>query len=509
MSPVYGIDLGTTYSVLATIDANGQPVALRNSEGEDTTPSAVYFGGPGRQPIVGRTAQESAIVEPDKVVTLIKRQMGLDVPYDFDGVVHSPASISALILRKLVDDARREGGHEVEKAVITVPAYFGTQEREATREAGRLAGLDVIDILNEPLAAAFAFGVHTEGQRTVLVYDLGGGTFDATVLRMGPEGFQEVYTDGDHELGGADWDRRIVELLGDRFRSEHPDVSDPFDDPETEAEMRRDAEEAKRKLSDKVAHTVRVRHDGRTTTVELTRDEFESITEDLLRQTVDLVRETLDQARSRGVDKVDDVLLVGGSTRMPAVAARLAADLGLDARHYKPDLAVAFGAARFALEEELRRLNASGNEGGAAELARATDLTRDEVERIMIAKVVRTTTRAYGVACYLGGRRDKLRFDHLITAGEALPFAEEHDYATVSDEQPGVDVRVYEQASKDLSADLEDCRAVVDRTLVFSEPRPAGWPLRISFGIGPDGVLTVRAVETRTGRELTFDHEVE
>src|SRR4029077_5142861 len=214
----YGIDLGTTYSCIAYVDTTGRPVVLKSAVGEDTTPSVVFFESPDNV-VVGRQAKDSALLAPHLVVELIKRQMGEDVRYTFHGQEHTPESVSALILRELARAAQAQTGDEVRDVVITVPAYFGVLEREATRKAGQIAGLNVLDVLAEPVAAALDYQALSDSSevRHIFVYDLGGGTFDTTVIRLDGHDIQVVCTDGDHRLGGARWENKSVQIPLERF----------------------------------------------------------------------------------------------------------------------------------------------------------------------------------------------------------------------------------------------------------------------------------------------------
>src|SRR6266545_3677987 len=322
---VYGVDLGTTYSCIASIDDVGRPTVLRNLEGTDTTPSVVFFEN-AENVIVGATAKDNAALEPDHVVSLIKRDMGRDVSRHIHGFDYTPAELSAFILLKLATDAHTTTGQYARDVVITVPAYFGAAERDATRKAGQIAGLNVIDIISEPIAAAITYGVLNPDQdRTILVYDLGGGTFDTTVITLRGGHIEVICTDGDHELGGADWDARLVEYLAEQFKKEHSDASDPLDDKQTEQQLRRDAEDTKKALTSRTTHTVRVMHDGRVAAVEVTRERFEELTKDLLDRTIELTGRTLATAADKGVTDYDELLLVvvghalvgGGRGRTP------------------------------------------------------------------------------------------------------------------------------------------------------------------------------------------------
>jgi molecular chaperone DnaK (HSP70) len=257
---VYGIDLGTTYSCVARIDDVGRPTVLRNLEGTDTTPSVVYFES-ADSVVVGQSAKDAAVLDPERVVQLIKRDMGDVVPREFHGRSYTPEEISARILRKLVDDAKAAGGDEARDVVISVPAYFGLAERDATRKAGEIAGLRVLDVVAEPIAAALDYGAldgddEERQDRAVLVYDLGGGTFDTTVLTLRGRELTVLCTDGAKELGGSDFDDRVVMHLAERFRESHPDADDPLSDPQSETQLRKDAEEAKKALSFRERYTV-------------------------------------------------------------------------------------------------------------------------------------------------------------------------------------------------------------------------------------------------------------
>src|SRR6185437_2391208 len=245
----YGIDLGTTNSCIAYVDDTGRPVVLKSAVGEDTTPSVVYFESP-ENVVVGRQAKDSAVLAPDLVAELVKRQMGQDVRYTFHGQAHTPESISALILRELARAAQEQTGEEVRDVVITVPAYFGVLERDATHKAGEIAGLNVLDVLAEPVAAALeyqALGEHT-GVRHALVYDLGGGTFDTTVIRLEGDDVIAVCTEGDARLGGADWDQAIAGYLLSQVAVEHPELR-PEQNPQFMQDLRISAERLKKELS--------------------------------------------------------------------------------------------------------------------------------------------------------------------------------------------------------------------------------------------------------------------
>ncbi|GII60072.1 molecular chaperone DnaK [Sphaerisporangium krabiense] len=498
---VYGIDLGTTYSCIAYVDDVGRPTVLRNLEGTDTTPSVVFFESPDNV-VVGATAKDSAVLEPDLVVSRIKRDMGQDVPRVRHGRPYTPEEISAFVLRKLADDARTATGDTVEDVVITVPAYFGAAERDATRKAGQIAGLNVIDIVSEPIAAAITYGVLNPGaDHTILVYDLGGGTFDTTVITLKDGDIEVVCTDGDHELGGADWDDRLVEHLAESFQAEHPDAGDPLLDKQSEQQLRRDAEDLKKTLSTRTQHVVRVVHDGRVATVEVTRETLLDLTRDLLDRTVEITRRTIDTAAAKGVRHYDHLVLVGGSTKMPAVAETLQKEFQLLPRLQDPDLAVAKGAALYAFEETYRRLIAEGRHDQAEDMAARAGLTADQQEQIAGRTIKTVASRAFGIVVVDKETRRR-GVAHLVHANDALPAAVTQDFYTIDDGQTGVDVEVMEQAGAVESESPEDNGLIAEGLLQIPSGKPAGWPVEVTFALDASGLLQVTARERETGEAL-------
>jgi molecular chaperone DnaK (HSP70) len=339
-----GIDLGTTNSLVAWVNPTGEAVVLPNTLGEPLTPSVVCFRN--GKPIVGAEAKEAQATGETGVAAFFKRQMALtSFRYPANGRSYSATELSSLVLASLKHDAEVLLGEPVTQAVITVPAYFRDPERKATLEAGRLAGLEVLQLINEPTAAALAYGVKAGAgpERIVCVYDLGGGTFDLTLLRIGPDELKVLSSTGDHELGGKDFDERIVQFLADRFSDEFG--RNPLEDVLVVGDLLVEAEQAKRRLSTASQATVTIVHDGDRGRYELTRDRFEQITRDLLDRTLALLTSLLEGQRL-GAAAIDGILLVGGSTRMPAVARELTRVFG------KPpltginvDQAVALGAA--------------------------------------------------------------------------------------------------------------------------------------------------------------------
>jgi molecular chaperone DnaK len=513
----YGIDLGTTYSVIATVDENGEPTVLNNPLGVPTTPSTVCFESP-TSVLVGAAAKDAAPLLPDQTVSLVKRQMGSDGLMNFHGVDYSAESISALILRAVVagavpdhDDRRRL------PVVVTVPAYFGVREREATHEAGLLARLDVLELITEPLAAAIHYGRSTPGApTTVLVYDLGGGTFDATLLTfptgargaVAPAHARVLATDGDTELGGADWDRRLTAFLLERYlRAASPD-DDPLADAAFMTELRLAAETAKRAISARTSHRVPLRRGNQVVHVDLSRADFEAMTADLVDSTLSCVRRLLDDAASVGAPAVDRCLLVGGSTRMPMIAAALTGAFGWPVSAHDPDLAVAKGAA-------IRAYQLCGGASVWVTPSWGTDVPVETASpadpRVTPngAPPLSVVPRSFGLLVHDSHDATGTRtfVEHVIHRNEPLPVTDrESVVATILDNQAALRIEVFEQAGAVESAEVEHNRRVLDGELSgLPQGLPAGSAIHVGLSLGLDGRLSVTAREPRSGTRLHLD----
>lgn len=329
---ILGIDLGTTNSAFAVMEG-GDPEIIVNGEGDRTTPSVVAFDDDER--LVGKPAKNQAIQNPDRTVESIKRYMGEDHTVEIDGEDYTPEEISALILGKIKRDAEEYLGEEIEKAVITVPAYFSDSQRQATKDAGEIAGFEVERIINEPTAASMAYGLDDESDQTVMVYDLGGGTFDVSVLDLGGGVYEVVATNGDNDLGGDDWDDAIVDWLAAEFESEHG--FDLREDRQALQRLKDAAEEAKIELSNRKETTINLPFITATDSgpvhleEDLTRAKFESLTSGLIERTVEPTEQALSDA-DYDADDIDEVILVGGSTRMPQVQEQVSDLAGQDPR---------------------------------------------------------------------------------------------------------------------------------------------------------------------------------
>ncbi|MBO3747575.1 Hsp70 family protein [Streptosporangiaceae bacterium NEAU-GS5] len=505
---VYGIDLGTTYSCIASINQVGRAEVHRNREGVDTTPSVVFFETADNV-VVGQMAKDSAVIYPDLVISRIKRDMGQEVTRTLHDHAYTPEEISAFVLRKLAEDVQVATGDTVKDVVVTVPAYFGAAERDATRKAGQIAGLNVIDIISEPIAAAITYGVLNPSEDChILVYDLGGGTFDTTVITLRGGDIEVVCTDGDHNLGGADWDDVLVEHLAESFRREHPDVGDPLDASATEQDLRKIAEDLKKTLSSRVKHSARVMHEGRVTTVELTREGFEALTRDLLDRTVAITQRTLETARSKGVTRFDHLVLVGGSSNMPVVAETLQRELGLTPRLQDPDLAVAKGAALYAFEETYRRLLTSGDRAKAEAMALEAGLSTTQQRQIEGRTIKTVASRAFGIIT-TDGRQTRRRYvAHLVHANDALPAAISEGFVTLDDNQDTVLIQVMEQAGSMESEELDDNNKIGEGELRIPPGKPAGFPIEVTFALDTSGLLHVTARENERGQQLDLDIQI-
>lgn len=517
----YGIDLGTTFSCIAHVDDIGRPVVLKSAVGEDTTPSVVYFESPDNV-VVGRQAKDTALLVPHLVVDLIKRQMGEDVHYTFHGQEHTPESISALILRELARAAQEQTGEEVRDVVITVPAYFGVLEREATRKAGQIAGLNVLDVLAEPVAAALNYEAlgENEGVRHLFIYDLGGGTFDTTVIRIEGDDIHVVCTDGNHHLGGADWDTAIIDFLLQGFTAQYPQL-DPSGDEQFMQDLASSAEQLKRQLSAIQARKHNVRFDGSVVQLELTREHLEELTSELLERTMEITERTIVIAREKGVERFDDVLLVGGMTAMPAVARTLRERFGLDARLQDPHLAVAKGAAWFALMQKVKVSMPGNADSGSApgtveQVANQLGISVEQVENIVRKTVATVVPRAFGLKVVdtsdplfkTDRPRARRYIDHLLQANTPLPADTGlQTFRTIEDNQRQVSLEVWEQAGSIASEELEHNTRIGRGALRDLPSRPAGTPFEVEFHMTETGLLKVHGREA-SGSDVRFEIQI-
>jgi molecular chaperone DnaK len=470
MAKTVGIDLGTTNSVIAVMEG-GDPTVIANAEGARTTPSVVGFSKTGEQ-LVGAAAKRQVVTNPDRTIISIKRHMGTSHKTTVDGKGYTPQEISAKILQKLKADAEAYLGEAVTKAVITVPAYFNDAQRQATKDAGQIAGLEVLRIINEPTAAALAYGLDKKANETILVYDLGGGTFDVSILEVGDGLFEVKSTSGDTKLGGDDFDYRIMDYLASEFQKEHG--IDLKKDKQAMQRLQDAAEKAKIELSSAVTTAINLPfitadQDGpKHIDTSLTRAKFDDITRDLVERTKKSVEQALSDAKMKLGD-IDEVILVGGSTRIPAVQELVRTMTGKEPnRSVNPDEVVAVGAAIQA-----------GVLGG-------------EVKDVVLLDV---TPLSLGIET-LGGVMTKL-----IERNTTIPTRRTETFSTAADGQTDVHVKVF-QGEREIAAAN---KALGDFNLTGIPPAPRGVPkIEVTFDIDANGILSVTAKDQGTGKEHTI-----
>jgi molecular chaperone DnaK len=491
-----GIDLGTTYSAISHLNSEGEPEVIKNNDDRTITPSVILLGDDGRV-IVGPSFERISVANPSSVVEAVKREMGnKDYHVVYQNKKLTPEFLSALILKKLKQDAEKRIG-PIANAVITVPYYFNDIRRKATQDAGRIAGLNVIDIINEPTAATLAYAWKKgefgrsdslAQERTLLVYDLGGGTFDVTAVRYTSTNFKVLATDGDVMLGGLDWSQRLVDHLVQQFKKKYSE--DPSEDPETMMQFMQECESAKRKISKTTQVTISVYYKGKTLTISLTRKEYEQLTSDLLQRTKDTTELVMAQANvSKG--GFDDVLLVGGSTLMPVVEHMLREVTGSEpSRELNPEEAVAQGAAIHAAILQAREAGQSSGMGQAL------------LKRLRAVSTSDVNSHSLGVK--ISDPQDKSRKINyiMIPRNTTIPASAKQTFVTNVDNQQRVHVFILEGETSDPAA----CSEIGDFRVVDLPPNlPAGSPVEITYNYDGSGRIHASAKEMTSNKAASTE----
>ena len=467
MSKIIGIDLGTTNSCVAVMEG-GQPTVIANAEGSRTTPSVVAFTKDGER-LIGQVAKRQAVTNPERTVISIKREMGTTYKVNIDGKQYTPQDISAMILTKMKETAESYLGEKVTQAVITVPAYFNDSQRQATKDAGRIAGLEVLRIINEPTAASLAYGLDKEENQKILVYDLGGGTFDVSILDIGDGVFEVLSTNGNTRLGGDDFDQRIIDYVADQFKKENG--IDLKQDKIACQRLKEAAEKAKIELSGTTTANINLPFITADATgpkhldVTLTRAKFDELTSDLVDATVEPMRKALKDA-GLTVDQINKVILVGGSTRIPAVQEAVKKVTGKEPfKGINPDECVAIGAAI---------------QGG---------VLGGEVKDVLLLDVTPLS---------LGLETEGHIFTKLIERNTTIPTSKSQVFSTAADGQTTVEIHVL-QGERQMAYDNKTLGRF---QLTGIAPAPRGVPqIEVTFSIDNNGIVNVSAKDKATNNE--------
>lgn len=470
---IVGIDLGTTNSAVAYINDDDQPEIIVNRDGDRVTPSVILFED--NEPIIGSEAKLNSVSDPDNVVQFVKRNLGNKV-YKFvsdDGKEFTSEELSALILKRMKIDAEDYLANEITQAVITVPAYFNDAQRKATQDAGKIAGLDVLKVINEPTAAAFAYGISkVDENQNIMVYDLGGGTFDVTIMSVTPEDIIIKATGGDKNLGGFDFDNRIFEHVQNIFEDEH-DI-DIYDDSEVLQDLREKAEACKKSLSRRAKAKITVSSQGQTVKVDITKKDYDEMIKGLLERS-GLIMDMVQEESGLQYKDIDKILLVGGSTRMPQIQELIVNKTGIQpSLDVNPDEVVAIGAAYQAklLENEV--------EGKESSFKR---------------NIQDVNSHSLGVITV--DSEGKENNSIILNKNTPIPCVEEKEYYTVSDSQKKLLIQVTEGEDED----VEYVNIIGDASLKLKD-RPGGSPIQVRMGYDENSIVHVSVIDGVDGSNL-------
>jgi molecular chaperone DnaK len=485
-----GIDLGTTYSCLAYINEDGEAVVEKNFEQEDTTPSVILFNDNG-EIIVGSPAKDMSMMYPaERTVTAIKRHIGTDYEVVIDNEKYTPVTLSGAILRKMINDFNDNHGCDIKKAVITCPAYFGQNERDATKTAGKVAGLEDVTIINEPTAAAISFGLGSDGsKKRVLIYDLGGGTFDVTVLEIEGQSFTAVATDGERLLGGKDWDAIITKLIKQKVMNDAGVEEYELDqDEEVKQSLVLDSETIKKRLSTAESTKGTLNVGGKKVVYTITREEFENASSPLMQTTLEIIERTL-ASKKLTIKDIDNVLLVGGSSRMPQVKNGITKKYpNADIKIFDPDQSVAKGAAIYGK-------SAAWGADGTSKVAAPVI---DNSGKIVAAPVKEGEISVHNVLSKSFGIKvtyddDTEKISNIIFRNEVLPIVQIKTYYPQEDSQTSIKVEIYENGAFNnddgKKVDVIEGYAVGDFEMELPENVTRDTPISVKFVATDEGIL--------------------
>ncbi len=557
---IYGIDLGTTYSTVAYVDEFGKPIIIPNAENQPVTPSVVFFDN--QEIIVGESAKESSKAYPDQVVSFIKRVMGeAAYLFEYKSKTYRAEEIASFILKKVVQDAEKNIGEKISDIVITCPAYFGINERESTRRAGEIAGFNVRQIINEPTAAAITYAsMKPPEKRVVLVYDLGGGTFDITLIDIQPDSIEVICTGGDHNLGGKDWDDSFLADLAQAFQTKTGKDVDILDNPETCQELQISIEKSKKALGQRKKIPIMISHEGTRVKFEYDRQRFEKISQVLLERTISFIHDMLSEAKKKGYDNFDEIILVGGATRMPQVAARIEQEFSMKPKIFDPDGAVAKGAAiygwKLALNDGLIKKIAKKIGKKVQSPKKATPVSKPPKETDKISAKTDTTQKHYDeiidlmdaidsagettVNQAVSELSDETGFSlpavkssmitikdvasksfgivvkdangkelvyNLILKNTTVPVEVSKTFPTGIDNQGSVSIRIMENELSGQNVSIDDSVEIGTAALSLPSGLPSGSPVEICFKLNEEGRLQITAVENTHSRSVKVEIE--